>query len=77
MAEMGIGMGDDARGLRYAAWGDAFGEDDVGVSARDARSGSSRDFFFVRRDRCTRFAVGAGLPPGDRARPFGEACLWD
>lgn len=44
------------------------------MSARDARSGSSRDFFFERRDLCTRWEDGAGLPPlmGELVR---ELCL--
>ena len=50
LGEMGIGMGDEARGLRYAAWGEEFGELEAGVRARDARSGSSRDFFLLRSD---------------------------
>ena len=64
---MGMGIGEDARGRLKAAWGEALGEpEEAGVSAKDARSGSSRDFFLVRRDLCTRwepFAEGTGLPP--------------
>lgn len=53
--EFGMGIGEDARGRRKAAWGDELGElDEAGVRARDARSGNSRDFFFVRRDLWTR-----------------------
>lgn len=53
--DMGMGIGDEARGRRNAAWGEELGElDEAGVRARDARSGNSRDFFLVRRDLWTR-----------------------
>ena len=61
---MGIGMGEEARGRRWAAWGEEeAGEAEVRV--RDSRSGSSRDFFLLRRERWTLWeeADGVGLPP--------------
>ena len=75
---MGMGNGEDARGRLKAAWGDELGEpEDAGVRAKDARSGSSRDFFFVRRDLCTRwetepFDDGAGLPPRELGMDAGD-----
>ena len=49
---------------------------EAGVRARDARSGSSRDFFLLHRDLCTRVEDGTGLPPlldGDCVRRVGES----
>lgn len=49
--------------------------DEAGVRARDARSGNSRDFFFERRDLCTRLDEGEGEPPrmGEAVRRTGES----
>ena len=69
MAEVGIGMGEEARGRRCAGWGDTeteAGVEDAGVRVRDARSGSSREFFLVRRERWTLWEAdedGLGEPP--------------
>ena len=80
---MGMGIGEDARGRLKAAWGDELGEpEDAGVRAKDARSGSSRDFFLVRRDLCTRCVTlpfGAGLPPRELGMEAGDCVrrgLW-
>ena len=61
LGDVGMGMGDDARGLRYAACGEAFGDAEAGVRARDARSGSSIERFFARSDLCTK--LRRGPPP--------------
>lgn len=67
-AEVGIGIGDDARGRRWAGWGDTdtdAGVEEAGVRVRDARSGSSSDFFLCRRERWTLEEAedGFGEPP--------------
>ena len=45
------------------------------MRARDARSGSSRDFFLERRDLWTRWDEGEGEPPrmGEAVRLAGES----
>lgn len=79
-ADIGIGMGEEARGRRCAPWGETeAGDEEEGVSARDARSGSSRDFFFVRREGWTRWEEvdeggRAGLP---RRTGDWEWLCWD
>ena len=63
MADVGMGIGDDARGRRWFGCGDTdAGVEEAGVSVRDARSGNSRDFFLERRDLWTRLT---GMPAGD------------
>lgn len=67
-AEVGIGIGDDARGRRLPGCGETdtdAGVEEAGVRVRDARSGSSSDFFLCRRERCTLCEAedGFGEPP--------------
>lgn len=58
--------------------------DATGVSEREARSGSSRDFFFVRKDRCGWWGLGDGEWDGGGGRAdesirlpgTGERELW-
>ncbi len=77
-ADVGIGIGEDARGRRWAGWGDPeTGDEEAGVRVRDARSGNSSDFFLLRRERWTLWEAeeGFGLPPreGERALRAGES----
>ena len=58
-------MGDDARGRRLPGRGEPAGDEEAGVRVREARSGNSRDFFLLRRERWTLWEAeeGFGLPP--------------
>ena len=47
-------MGEEARGRRWDGWGEPeTGDEEAGVRVREARSGNSRDFFLLRRERWT------------------------
>lgn len=77
---IGIGIGEVALGTRRCCdKGEAL-PDGADVNVRSARSGNSRDFFLVRRERCGWWGLGDGecLPADDSMRlaDTGEGRDW-